>query len=50
MPSALVCLKELLLAKLSQIDKTKATIEQLILYQYNLSMSIVRLVVINIIK
>ena len=44
MPPALVCLKELLSARLAQINKNTATIEQLFIYQSSLSMNIVRFV------
>jgi len=43
-PSAVSCLKELLTAKLFEIDKEKASMFELQIYQKNLSMSIVRFV------
>lgn len=41
-PPTLICLKELLLAKLYQIDKSNASIEQMYWYQSILSMNIIR--------
>jgi hypothetical protein len=43
-PSALVCLKELLLAKTYEIDKQNASIEQLRAYQSTLALCIIRFV------
>jgi hypothetical protein len=42
MPPALVGLKELLIAKLYQIDRIKATNEEIYFYQNNLAMTLIR--------
>lgn len=42
LPPALMCLKEILCAKLLQIDRNQATIEQIYAYQSCLAMNIVR--------
>ena len=44
MTTSLVCLKELLSARLAQINKDTATLEQIHMYQSSLSMNIVRFV------
>jgi hypothetical protein len=42
MPPALICLKEILAAKLTSIDKNNATVHQIYQYQTSLSMNIIR--------
>jgi hypothetical protein len=42
MPPALICLKEILAAKLTQLDKNNASVHQIYQYQTSLSMNIIR--------
>ena len=42
LPSALLCLKELLMGRLSQLNKVSNNIDQIYSYQTSLSMNIVR--------